>query len=56
MAKCEDLNRRKVTENFSGINGKEGDLSHQGIWKIKKKYFPKIKPSLPVGKLNMKKQ
>ena len=54
--KCEDLNRKKVTENFKAINVSEGDLSHQGIWKIKKKYFPKIKPSLPVGKKNMKKQ
>jgi hypothetical protein len=31
-------------------------LLHQGIWKIKKKYFPKIKPSLPVGKKNIKQQ
>jgi hypothetical protein len=54
--KCEDLNRKKVTDNFKANNGSEGDLSHQGIWKIKKKYFPKIKPSLPVGKKNMKKQ
>ena len=53
---CEELNKRKVTENFKEIYGREGDLSHQGIWKIKKKYFPKIKPSLPAGKKNIKGQ
>ena len=53
---CEEQNRKKVSDNFKALNGKDGDLSHQGIWKIKKKYFPKIKPSLPAGKLNMKKQ
>ena len=54
--KCEELNKKKVTENFKGINGQEGELAHQGIWKIKKKYFPKISPSLPAGKKNIKKQ
>ena len=55
-AQCEEVNRRKVTDNFKEINGKEGELRHQGIWKLKKKYFPKIKPSLPAGKKNMKGQ
>ena len=53
---CEESNKRRVTENFKGIGGANGDLLHQGIWKIKKKYFPKIKPSLPVGKKNIKQQ
>ena len=44
---------RNVTQ---GINGKDSDLNHQGIWKIKKKYFPKIKPCLPAGKKNIKGQ
>ena len=31
-------------------------MSHQGIWRNKKKFFPKIKPTLPVGKKNIKGQ
>ena len=53
---CEEKNRKKVIENFGEINGADGNLEHQGVWKCKKKFFPKIKPSLPVGKLNLKKQ
>ena len=54
--KCEEMNRKKVTENFVSIGGNNGNLSHQGIWKIKKKYFPKMKASLPAGKKNLKQQ
>ena len=54
--KCEDQNRRKVSDNFKGMDGNEGNLNHQGIWKIKKKYFPRKNPSLPAGKKNLKKQ
>ena len=53
---CQDENREKVMNNFHDINGDDGNLSHQGVWKLKKKYFPKIKPSLPVGKKNLKGQ
>ena len=53
---CQDENREKVMNNFHDINGDDGNLSHQGVWKLKKKYFPKIKPSLPVGKTNLKGQ
>ena len=45
-----------MTENFKTVGGDDGNLSHQGIWKIKKKYFPKIKPTLPAGKKNIQKQ
>ena len=53
---CEESSKRRVTENFKGIGGANGDLLHQGIWKIKKEDFPKIKPSLRVGKKNIKQQ
>ena len=53
---CEDENRKKVMENFHDMNGDGGNLSHQGIWKTKRKYFPKIKPNIPVGKKNLKGQ
>ena len=33
-----------------------GNINNQGIWKTKKKFFPKTKPSLPVAKKNMKGQ
>ena len=39
--KCEELNRNKVTENFKTVGGDDGNLSHQGIWKIKKSIFRK---------------
>ena len=53
---CEDENRKKVLDNFKEINGSNGNLSHQGVWKLKKKHFPKIKPTLPAGKNNLKNQ
>ena len=40
---CEDENRKKVLENFNDMNGSGCNLSHQGIWKTKRKYFHKIK-------------
>ena len=54
--KCQDTNRQKVVDNFCDLGGNDGNLQHQGIWKIKRKVFPKIKPSLPVGKKNIKNQ
>ena len=53
---CQDENREKVVNNFKDINGNNGNLSHQGVWKLKKKHFPKIKPTLPVAKKNLKGQ
>ena len=35
---CEESNRKKVNDNFKTLGGNDGDLLHQGIWKIKKKY------------------
>ena len=42
-------------DNFEELDN-QGDVSHQGIWRIKKKYFPKNEPSLPAGKRNFKQQ
>ena len=53
---CEDANRAKVVDNFKDIGGDGDNLSHQGVWKTKKRLFPKINPTLPVGKKNLKKQ
>ena len=54
--KCEEKNRKIVMENFGEMDGADGILNHQGVWKNKRKLFPKIKPNLPVGKKNLKKQ
>ena len=54
--KCEDANHKKVLDNFGEMNSADGNLNHQGVWKTKRKVFPKIKPTLPVGKKNLKKQ
>ena len=53
---CQEENSRKVIENFKNFDGSEGNLNHQGVWKMKRKFFPKIKPTLPVGKKNLKGQ
>ena len=54
--KCEDANCKKVLDNFGEMNSADGNLNHQGVWKTKRKVFPKIKPTLPVVKKNLKKQ
>ena len=54
--KCQEENRQKVMDNFSEMNGVDGNLLHQGVWKTKQKLFPKIKPTLPVAKKNLKGQ
>ena len=38
------------------MESNNGNVNHQGIWKLKKKYYPKIKPTLPVAKKNLKGQ
>ena len=54
--KCQEENRKMVVDNFKELEDANGNVSHQGIWKTKKKFFPKIKPSLPVAKKNIKGQ
>ena len=53
---CQEGNKKKVMENLKELDSSDGNINHQGIWKTKKKLFPKIKPSLPVGKKNLKGQ
>ena len=53
--KCEDINKKRVVENFKELEN-DGDVNHQGIWKVKRKYFPKNNPTLPAGKRNLKQQ
>ena len=54
--KCLEANRKNVVDNFKGMERNDGNIHHQGIWKMKKKYFPKLKPTLPVAKKNLKGQ
>ena len=51
---CEVANRAKIMENFNDLDGNNGNLNHQGVWKAKKKCFPKVTPTVPVGKKNLK--
>ena len=53
---CEEENRNIVMDNFNNMNGADGNLNHQGVWKAKKKFFPKTKTNIPVGKTNLKGQ
>ena len=53
---CQDENRRKVVDNLLDLDGNNGNLNQQGVWKMKKKLFPKVKSSIPVGKKNLKEQ
>ena len=41
---CQDANRNKVIDNFKDIVGNNGNLSHQGVWKLKRNIFRKSKP------------
>ena len=43
-------------KTFGEMNGVDGNLAHQGIWKAKQEFSPKTKPSLPLGKKNVKGQ
>ena len=43
-------NRDKVINNFQQLDGSRGDSFTQGVWTLKKKIFPKNKPSLPIAK------
>ena len=54
--KCQTENRKKIFDNFRKVRGSSGNLEYQGIWGIKRKVFPKVKPSLPVAKKNLKGQ
>ena len=38
---CQDENRRKVVDNLLDLDGNNRNLNQQGVWKIKKKFFPK---------------
>ena len=52
----QDENHRKVVDNLLDLDGNNGNLNQQGVWKMKKKLFPKVKSSIPVGKKNLKEQ
>jgi hypothetical protein len=54
--KCLEANRKTVIDNFKGMESNDGNRNHQGVWILKQKYFPKIKPTLPVAKKNLKGQ
>ena len=46
-------NRDKVIKNFKALDGTFGDSFNIGVWKIKKKIFPKHQPQVPVAKMDV---
>ena len=47
---CEERNRQKVFDNFGDITGSKGNVNNNGIWKVKKKIFPKNITAVPTAK------
>ena len=47
-------NRDKVVSNFKHLDGSFGDFVTSGVWKIKKKVFPKNQKTLPSAKIDIK--
>ena len=43
-------NVQKIKDNFSALSNTDGSTAVSGIWKIKKKIFPKHSKALPVSK------
>ena len=50
---CENKNSRIVIENFKEFDSTDGILNQQGVWKIKKKLFPKLKQPIPIANKNL---
>ena len=48
-----DENKNKVFENFSKLNNTDGSCNLNGMWKVKKKLFPKHVTSVPVAKKDL---
>ena len=49
---CSEENYKKVRDNFGKLSNDAGTLNNNGLWKIKKKIFPKNRSQLPVAKKN----
>ena len=43
-------NRNKVIDNFQSISDRDGKLTNNNMWKLKRKVFPKNKETLPFAK------
>ena len=49
---CAEENLKKVMENLGSFASSEGSLNTNGMWKVKKKIFPKNSKILPTAKKN----
>ena len=45
-------NKNKVVENFKEFSSADGLLNGHGMWKVKRKIFPKNRESLPLAKID----
>ena len=50
---CADENMEKVMDSFKAMADEDGSFNTNGMWKIKKKVFPKLSQAKPTGKKNM---
>ena len=50
MALAAVENRNKVVNNFKSLSDTDGTLNTNGMWKLKKKLFPKHVQSVPTAK------
>ena len=51
---CAEDNLKLVVENFGHLSSTDGSVNTNGIWKLKKRIFPKHCKSLPVSKKDAK--
>ena len=51
---CAEDNLKLVVENFGHLSSTDGSVNSNGIWKLKKRIFPKHSKSLPVCKKDAK--
>ena len=55
-SKCQEEKRKQVIEICNQLEGRHGIFDQRGLWKTKQQLFPRIKPSLPIAKKNLKGQ
>ena len=52
----DDLNLKVVKETLGVLHDGSGLMNRRGLWNLKKKVNPKVKPTLPMGKKNLQGQ
>ena len=50
---CSEFNRKLVVENLETLASHDGLINTNGMWQVKRKFFPKTQSQLSVGKKNL---